>query len=67
MNKIKNILNSKGISQVWLSKKIGKSYNMVNGYCQNRRQPSIELLFKIAKVLKVSASDLINDNLNPPN
>tara|TARA_R110002012_G_C11294382_1_gene572432 strand:+ start:106 stop:297 length:192 start_codon:yes stop_codon:yes gene_type:complete len=62
MNKIDDILKEKGISQTWLSKKIGKGYNMTNSYCRNRRQPSIEILFKISKVLNVKPSELINDN-----
>ena len=59
MNRIKEILDEKGIKQIWLAEKIGKSYNMVNGYVQNRRQPSLELLNEIAKVLDVDVKDLI--------
>lgn len=62
MNRIDYILTEKGITQVWLSKQINKSYNMVNGYCNNRRQPSIEILFKIAEVLNVNPSELINND-----
>jgi transcriptional regulator with XRE-family HTH domain len=32
---------------------------MVNSYLQNRRQPSIEILFEIAKILKVDPKDLL--------
>jgi len=32
---------------------------MVNSYVQNRRQPSIEVLFRIAELLDVDARDLI--------
>ena len=32
MNRIKEVLNQKNIKQVWLADKLGKSYNMVNGY-----------------------------------
>lgn len=60
MNRIKEVLAEKGIKQTWLAKKLGKSYNMVNSYVQNRRQPSIENLFKIAKILQVEAQTLIN-------
>ena len=41
--------------------KLGKSYNMVNSYAQNRRQPSLELLFEIAKLLNVEVKDLIKE------
>ena len=32
---------------------------MVNSYVQNRRQPSLETLYKIAEILKVDVKDLI--------
>lgn len=43
------MLNKKGIKQVCLSEKLGKSFNMINDYCNNRRQPKLEVFFNIAK------------------
>jgi putative transcriptional regulator len=62
MNKIKTVLERKGITQTWLSGELGKSYNMVNAYVQNRRQPSLEILYDIANILDVSVKDLLTDN-----
>ena len=59
MNRIKEVLEEKGIKQIWLAEKLGKSYNMVNSYAQNRRQPSIEDLYKIAEILGIEAKDLL--------
>lgn len=59
MNRIKEVLEKKGIKQTWLAEKLGKSYNMVNGYVQNRQQPRLEVLYKIAKILEVEAKDLL--------
>lgn len=59
MNRIKEVLEEKGITQTLLSQKLGKSYNMVNGYVQNRHQPRLEVLFEIAKILDVNPKDLI--------
>jgi len=59
MNRIKEVLEEKGIKQTWLAEKLGKSFNMVNSYCQNRRQPSLEVLYRIAKILNVNVKDLI--------
>ena len=59
MNRIKEVLDSKGIKQTWLAEKLGKSYNMVNSYVQNRRQPSLEDLYSIAEILEVSVKDLL--------
>lgn len=62
MNRIKEVLNEKGIKQTWLSEKTGKSFNMINDYCNNRRQPKLEVLFEIAKILNVEVKELINEN-----
>jgi transcriptional regulator with XRE-family HTH domain len=62
MNRIKEVLKDKGVKQIWLADKLGKSYNMVNGYVQNRKQPSIECLYEIAKILNISAKELLVEN-----
>ena len=59
MNRIKEVLQEKGIKQTWLAEKLGKSFNIVNDYCNNRRQPNLELLNKIAQILDVNNKDLI--------
>ena len=59
MNRIKEVLEQKGIKQIWLAEQLGKSYNMVNSYVQNRRQPSIEDLYRIGKILNVEAKELL--------
>ena len=59
MNRIKEVLEEKGITQTWLAENLGKSFNMVNSYVQNRRQPSIEILFEIAKILNVNPKELL--------
>ncbi len=56
------VLEEKGIKQTWLAEQLGKSYNMVNAYVQNRQQPRIEVLYKIAKILGVSVKELLIDN-----
>jgi len=59
MNRIKEVLEEKGIKQTWLAEQLGKSYNMVNGYVQNRQQPRLEVLYEIAKILGVEVKDLL--------
>lgn len=56
MNRIKEVLEEKGIEQIWLAEQFGKIYNMGNSYVQNRRQPSLETLFEISKILKVEVN-----------
>ena len=59
MNRIKEVLEQNGIKQKWLAEQMGQSYNMVNSYAQNRRQPSLEDLYKIAEILNVEAKELL--------
>jgi putative transcriptional regulator len=59
MNRIKEVLDRKGIKQTWLAERLGKSYNMVNSYVQNRQQPRLEILNEIARILDVDVVDLI--------
>jgi len=61
MNRIKEVLGEKEITQTWLAKELGKSYNMVNSYVQNRRQPSIEVLFRIAEILDIETKELLEE------
>lgn len=56
------MLEEKGIKQVWLADQLGKSYNIVNGYVQNRNQPSLEVLYRIADILQVDAKELLVTN-----
>ena len=62
MNRIKEVLHNKGQTQTWLADELHKSYNMVNSYVQNRRQPSLEDLYRIADILDVDVKDLIVSN-----
>ncbi len=62
MNRIKEVLDEKGIKQTWLAEQLGKSYNMVNAYVQNRQQPRIEVLYEIAEILSVNVKELLIDN-----
>jgi transcriptional regulator with XRE-family HTH domain len=61
MNRIKEVLKEKGISQTWLAKQLDKSYNTIKEYGRNVRQASIEDLYRIAKILGSSAKDLLTE------
>ncbi|WP_080905202.1 helix-turn-helix transcriptional regulator [Parabacteroides sp. Marseille-P3160] len=62
MNRIKEVLQEKGLTQVWLAGELDKSFKMVNAYACNRKQPSLETLFRIADLLRIKVKDLITDN-----
>ncbi|WP_438988920.1 helix-turn-helix domain-containing protein [Polaribacter sp.] len=57
MNRIKAVL--KDINLSWLANKLGKSYNMADGYMQNKQQPHLEVLNNIAEILDVDIKQLI--------
>lgn len=59
MNRIKEILESKGVSQTELANLLGKSFNMVNLYATNKVQPPISILYQIAEILNVDVRELL--------
>jgi transcriptional regulator with XRE-family HTH domain len=61
LNRIKEVLDEKGISQTWLAKKLDKSFNTVNSYVCNRSQPNLETLLQISQILNIDMKDLIAD------
>ena len=61
MNRIKEVLEERGIKQTWLAERLGKSFCIVNSYVCNRRQPSLEVLFEIDKILNVDPKELISN------
>jgi transcriptional regulator with XRE-family HTH domain len=59
LNRIKEVLESKGVSQKSLSDKLGVSVVTVNFWCNQKSQPSLRTLFDIASALEVSPDQLI--------
>ena len=53
MNRIKEELEAKGISQTELANRLGKTFNMVNLYATNKVQPPIPVLYQIADILNI--------------
>lgn len=62
MNKIKEILEVKGLSQTELADKLGKSFNMVNLYATNKIQPPIPVLYQISEILNIDVRELLVPN-----
>jgi transcriptional regulator with XRE-family HTH domain len=62
MNRIKEVLEERGIKQTWLAERLGKSFCIVNSYVCNRRQPILHVLFEIAKILNVDPKELIDSD-----
>ena len=62
MNRIEQILEEKGITQIWQDEKIDESFSQTNAYVCNRRQPRIEWLYEIASLLDVETKNLLVNN-----
>lgn len=62
MNRIKEALDAKGISQTELANRLGKTFNMVNLYATNKVQPPIHVLYHIADILNMDVRDLLVPN-----
>lgn len=62
MNRIKEVLEERKLTQIWLAKQLNKSYNMVNSYAKNRRQPSVEILYQIAELIDIDVKELLVSN-----
>ena len=62
MNRIKEVLEAKGISQTELANRLGKTFNMVNLYTTNKVQPPIPILYQIADILNEDVRNLLIPN-----
>ena len=60
MNRIKEVAESEGITQIEIAHKLNKSKSLISMYMNNRVQPKLTTLFQIAKILAVDPRDLIS-------
>ena len=56
----KDVLKEQGKPQGWLADMINKDLVSVSRYVNGHREPSYEVLYQIAKALKVDPCDLLN-------
>lgn len=59
INRIKEVLVSKNKSQKWLSQELGRSANAIALMCNNKTQPHLNDLKKIAELLDVDIRELL--------
>lgn len=62
LNRIKAVLAEKQISAKQLCASVGKNETTVSRWCNNRVQPSLEMLVKIADILNVDPRTLLHGN-----
>jgi putative transcriptional regulator len=58
-NRIKSVLAEKNVTSRDLAKRLKKTETSVSRWCTNDMQPSIEVLFAIAKYLDVDVRELL--------
>jgi len=61
LNCIKSVLDSQGRRQTWLAEQLDYTFTAVNGWCNNRSQPRLEEIVRIAELLDVAPADLITN------
>lgn len=59
INRIKEILVIQGKTQIWLAEKLGKSTTAVAAMCNNKTQPHLKDLRKIAFILDIDVRELL--------
>lgn len=67
LNRIKAVIKSQGRNEKWVAEQLGISPTSLSNYCTFLREPPLDLLFKLAALLEVPVTDLINlDAKIPP-
>lgn len=59
LNRIKVVLVENNRTNKWLAEQLGKDQATISKWCTNTAQPGIEMLFEIARCLKVEARELL--------
>lgn len=63
--KLKDIIESRGISQAWLAQKAGTTEATISRYCSGIHKPNLEVVANIAKALNVSIDYIMDLSLSP--
>ena len=61
LNRIKVVLVERGKTGRWLADELGKTPVTISKWCSNSIQPDLQTLDKIAKLLEVNVTELLND------
>jgi putative transcriptional regulator len=61
INRLKVVLVEKNLSSKWLAEKLDVNEATVSRWCTNHVQPKLKTLVRIAEVIEVKVSDLLNE------
>lgn len=57
-NKLKTILDDRGIKQTWLAEKVGVNKSTISNIINNRYATTIDLAFRIADILNLELTEI---------
>lgn len=60
INRLKVVLLEQNRTGKWLAEQLGKNEACISRWCSNSAKPSLEMLVKIASILKVDPRQLLN-------
>jgi putative transcriptional regulator len=63
INRLKVVLVEKNLSSKWLAEQLHKNEATISRWCTNDVQPSLKTLTKIAELLNINVSELLNQTL----
>jgi len=61
LNRVKTVLREQERSQSWLAKQLGYTFATINSWCNNRNQPYLADIVRMAELLEVAPVNLIVD------
>jgi transcriptional regulator with XRE-family HTH domain len=61
LNRLKVVLVEQHKKAKWLAEQMGKDPATISKWCTNTAQPSLETIKRIAEILQVKMSDLVNN------
>ena len=62
LNRIKVMLVEKKRTSKWLAEQLGKDPATISKWCTNAAQPTLDVLLRIADLLKVHYTELVRDS-----
>lgn len=60
INRLKVVLVEQNRTGKWLAQTLGKNEATISRWCTNEKQPTLETLVEIARLLNVDVKDLMN-------
>jgi len=63
-NRLKEILDERGIKQTWLADQVGITKQTMSNLIKNRFTTSMDIAFRISKVLNMEITDIFYEEEN---